>query len=524
MARQEQERVTGDQGISESFLVVRPTREGLLRIAHAPGVLLAQCLTLASILLYSASCTAGNGATATGGIAGLAAPKPPNVVLFLADDQTWFDSGAYGNQDVPTPNIDRLASEGMRFTHAFTGTAMCAPTRQQLYTGLYPVRSGAYPNHSRVREGTRSLVHYFRDLGYRVALTGKEHFGPASSFPFERLREKGADRQRREAVDLDAAGRFMSRESRQPFFLVVASNSPHTPWTEGNPSQFDLDAIDVPGHLVDTPETRKALVAYYAEITHLDGQLGRVLSALESSGEQNNTILIYTSEQGSSLPFAKWTLYDAGVRTAMVVRWPGQVAAGATSDAMVHYVDVVPTLVDAAGSELADVDGRSFLPVLLGQSEEHREHVFGAQTTRGVIHGTDYPSRSVRSRQYKLILNLAAANGFRNLLTLPPRNGVLASWEGVAPDRARAYLERPEVELYDLEADPWELDNLAMDPEHRGVVATHRAVLDEWMRSVGDHGLETELEALDHMNPRIVERIRLRFGDGALPREASGHE
>ena len=111
----------------------------------------------------------------------------PDIVLVLADDQTWSDSGCYGNRQVRTPNIDRLAAEGMRFTRAFTATAMCAPTRQQLYTGLFPVRNGAYPNHSKVKPGTRSIVHFLRKLGYRVGLSGKKHFGPPDSFPFENV-------------------------------------------------------------------------------------------------------------------------------------------------------------------------------------------------------------------------------------------------------------------------------------------------------------------------------------------------
>ncbi len=173
--------------------------------------------------------------------------------VLLADDQTWSSSGAYGNADVKTPNLDRLAAQGMRFDAAFTATAMCAPTRQQLYTGLYPVRSGAYPNHAWVKPGTRSLVHLFRDLGYRVGLTGKTHIGPPESFPFEVI-GSARDGDLVE-VDLEAAARFIARDPAQPFFLVVASNSPHEPWTHGDASGFDRAALSVPGWLADTPQT-----------------------------------------------------------------------------------------------------------------------------------------------------------------------------------------------------------------------------------------------------------------------------
>jgi uncharacterized sulfatase len=302
-------------------------------------------------------------------------PSRPNIVLLLADDQTWSSSGVYGNQDVKTPNLDRLAAQGMRFDAAFTATAMCAPTRQQLYTGLYPVRSGAYPNHAWVKPGTRSLVHVFRDLGYRVGLTGKTHIGPPESFPFEVI-GTARDGDLIE-VDLEAAARFIQRDATQPFLLVVASNSPHEPWTHGDGSAFDRAAISVPAWLADTPQTRESLARYYAEVTHFDAQVGAILDALERAGRTSDTLVLYTSEQGASLPFAKWTLYDAGIKTAMVVRWPGQVKPGASTSAMVAYVDVLPSLYEAAGGKPGplDLDGRSFLEVLLGTRASHRDHV-----------------------------------------------------------------------------------------------------------------------------------------------------
>ena len=110
----------------------------------------------------------------------------PNILLILADDLSWFDLGCYGSKDVRTPNIDKLAREGMTFSHAYTATAMCSPTRQQLYTGLFPVRSGAMANHSAVKPGTKSMVHHLSELGYQVSLSGKEHFGPPESYPFEK--------------------------------------------------------------------------------------------------------------------------------------------------------------------------------------------------------------------------------------------------------------------------------------------------------------------------------------------------
>ena len=191
-----------------------------------------------------------------------AAQAKPNILLILADDQTARDNGCYGHPDVKTPNIDRLAAEGMRFTRAFTATAMCAPTRQQLYTGLFPVRNGAYPNHSRVYDGTKSMVQHLKALGYRVGLCGKRHFGPAASFPFE-------------MVARGKMARFVSRDKAQPFCLVVTSHSPHLPWTAGDAGAYDPAKLTLPAYLVDTPETRAALCKYYAEITDFDREVGQ---------------------------------------------------------------------------------------------------------------------------------------------------------------------------------------------------------------------------------------------------------
>ncbi|MFZ5829705.1 MAG: sulfatase-like hydrolase/transferase, partial [Planctomycetota bacterium] len=191
-----------------------------------------------------------------------AGAERPNILLIVADDLNWCDLGCYGNSDVKTPNIDRLAGEGLRFQRMFTATAMCAPTRQQLYTGIFPVRSGAYPNHSEVYPGTKSIAHYLKPLGYRVGLAGKRHYGPPEAFPFERV--GGAE------VDLAAVEQFIRRDDKQPYCLIVADNSPHTPWNQGDASRYPPEELTIPPYLFDTPETRNLLSKYYAEVTHID--------------------------------------------------------------------------------------------------------------------------------------------------------------------------------------------------------------------------------------------------------------
>lgn len=421
----------------------------------------------------------------------------PNFVFINADDLTHRELGCYGGQAF-TPNIDRLATEGMRFTRCFQASPMCSPTRHNIYTGLYPVKSGAYPNHAFAREGTKSICHYLGDLGYRVALSGKRHVAPEEVFPFEYSGDNNPD--------MAAIDRLMAESGRTgtPFCLFACSNEPHTPWNLGDPSAYPKEKIELPPYHVDTPETREAWSRYLAEITYYDDQVGQILALLEKHGLAENTLVIVTSEQGNSMPFAKWTLYDAGIQTALIARWPGMIRPGAVTDAMVEYVDIVPTFVEAAGgSPDAALDGRSLMPVLRGETDHHKDHVYGIQTTRGTINCPEhYGIRSVRSDRHKLIVNLTPEITFTNACTQSPE---FLSWvekakagDADAADKVRRYQHRPSIELYDLKADPYEWNNLADQPGHAPTVARLREKLDAWMKSQGDEGQATELAAHEH--------------------------
>lgn len=434
----------------------------------------------------------------------------PNFVVLLADDLTYRDIGCYGGQ-ARTPNLDRLAAEGMRFTSCFQAAPMCSPTRHCLYTGLYPVKSGAYPNHAFAKPGTKSIVHALAPAGYRVALSGKSHVAPDEVFPFEYSKVAGGP-------DFAAIERLMSecRRSGTPFCLFVCPGEPHDPWSGGDPKRYPEADLALPPYLVDTPETRNAYSRYLAEVTVFDERVGQTLALLAKHGLAANTVVLALSEHGSSLPFAKWTLYDSGIQSACLVRWPGKVASGAVSDALVEYVDVVPTLLEAAGVPApAQLDGRSFLPVLLGRATQHKQHVFALQTTRGTFHGADhYGIRAVRSARYKYIRNLTPEVTF-----VYPQlsSAVVRSWydqakretdagtPGPAAEHVRRFEHRPAEELYDLTRDPYEWTNLAAEPALAEVKAGLRRELEGWMAAQGDEGQATELAAREHMLERGAE-------------------
>ncbi|MEE8452009.1 MAG: sulfatase [Thermoguttaceae bacterium] len=424
-------------------------------------------------------------------------PTRPNFVFVIADDCTFRDIGCYGGQ-AHTPNIDKLATQGMRFTQCFQAAPMCSPTRHNIYTGLYPVKSGAYPNHTFAKPGTKSVVHYLEPLGYRVALSGKRHINPRDVFPFESLGSGNNP-------DFEAIDGFLSecRENQTPFCLFACSNEPHSPWNKGDASRYDPAKVKLPPYFVDTPITRDDMSHYLAEITYYDGQVGQCLDLLEKHGMVDNTLVIVVSEQGSSFAFGKWTCYDTGLQSAMIARWPGKVAPGVVCDALVEYVDVLPTYVEAAGGTPdAVLDGKSLLPVLLGKATEHKRHVFGEMTTRGIINGSDhFGIRSVRSRQYKYIWNFTPETPFRNACV---KSAAFRSWQEAAADdpdaadKVHRYQHRPGEELYDVTKDRYEWTNLADDPAHAEVKAELRAELLAWMKACGDKGQQTELEARDH--------------------------
>ena len=431
--------------------------------------------------------------------AALQAADRPNLVFIIADDCTYRDIGCYGGQ-AHTPNIDRLAGEGMKFERCFQAAPMCSPTRHNIYTGLYPVKSGAYPNHTFAKEGTKSIVHYLQPLGYRVALSGKRHIGPKEVFPFEYSGTNNPDMQAVEKLFTEC------KDSDTPFCLFACSNEPHGLWDKGDPSRYPPEKIQLPPYIADTPIVRENFSRYLAEITYYDGQVGEILGLLDRHQLAKNTLVMVVSEQGNSFPFAKWTCYSHGVQSAMIVRWPGKVKPGSVSPAMVEYVDVVPTFVEAAGALPADIlDGKSMLPVLTGKTDQHKQYTYSIMTTRGIINGSDaYGIRSVRDERYRLIWNLNHEEKFINACTKADyfESMVAAAEAGDAraKELVRKYHFRPEFELFDCDADPLEMHNLADDPQYAKTLTVLKKELNAWMTAQGDRGKETELDALAHQN------------------------
>jgi N-sulfoglucosamine sulfohydrolase len=463
---------------------------------------------LAPLLLFTLPAAAAATATAATPFTGR-----PNIVLMVSDDHGTDALGSYGNPVIKTPHLDALASEGTRFSHAFCTTASCSPSRSVILTGQHNHRNGMYGlqhdvHHFQSFAGTKSLPMHLEDAGYRTARVGKFHVAPESAYAFQTILSGGAanDPQSLGRSPVEMAERtrsFVTARDDRPFFLYYATDDPHRanevlpngrptfetyprPNSFGNraagypgvdPVVYRPEDVIVPDYLPDTPECRAELAEYYQSVSRLDQGIGRMVQILKDAGKYDRTLIVYISDNGAAFPGAKTTLYEPGLRLPCIIRAPGHARPGSVQDAMVSWADLTPTLLDVAGAlpPQGAFDGRSFRAGLDGAPLEGWDEVYASHTFHEVT--IYYPMRVVRGRQFKLIHNLAPGLTYpfaRDLIQSPTWISVQkAGWDMYGRRKIDAFLHRPKFELYDLEADPHEVRNLADDSRacrHQGPV------------------------------------------------------
>jgi len=432
----------------------------------------------------------------------LQAQSPPNVLVIMADDCTFNDLPAYGGQNAKTPHIDKLAREGLLFRRAYLSEAMCQPCRAELFSGQYPTRNGCAWNHSASRNSVTSMPHHLGPLGYRVGLAGKVHVKPKKVFPFEEIDgfDSNCVRNPTRPHQLSGISEFIGRDQQKPFCLVVALVEPHVPWVMGDASQYPPATIKLPPNLADTPRTRQDFSAYLAEITYMDGQVGEILKVLEESGKANDTLVLFTSEQGSQFPGCKWTNWDTGIHTGLIARWPEKIEGGRTTDAVVQYADILPTLLTLAGGDCNEkpYDGRSFAGVLRGEETSHRQYAYGLHNN--IPEGPRYPIRTVTDGEWRYIRNLLPEEIYieKHLMGIKGtgalNNPYWATWLRDSWNNphtykvVRRYMRRPAEQLYHTAEDPYEMSNLAGTPEFSEIQKKLSMELDRWMKRQGDPG------------------------------------
>lgn len=413
-----------------------------------------------------------------------------NVILMVVDDMG-CDAGCYGNSVLKTPHLDQLAKEGTLFTHAYCTTASCSASRSVILTGRYNHANGQYGHehgyhHFRSRENTKSLPMMLAGGGYRTARCGKLHVGPPEVYPFD---ETIGAPPRNATLMADRCKSFIAEASDKPFFLYFCPTDPHRggkrtdlpyePDAFGNHTkgagegdEYKPGDVIVPPFLPDTPECRAELAQYYESVSRIDKGVGRLMEILKETGHDKDTLFVFLSDHGIAFPGGKTTVYDPGLRSPLIVRDPFVEKRGVVSDAMISWVDITPTVLDFAGVKApknADIQGRSFLPILTEEHPKGWDFIYASHTFHEVT--MYYPMRVVQGRRYKLIWNIAHPLPYpfaSDLWEAPTWQSVLKQGPDAMYGKRTVdqYIHRPEFELYDMQVDPNESNNLAVNGGH----------------------------------------------------------
>ena len=430
--------------------------------------------------------------------ASAAAPRPN--FLFIVSEDNGPELGCYGNPHVRTPNLDRLASEGVRFDRAYVTQAGCSQSRSSIMTGLYPHQNGqiglATWGFRLYRPELPNLPRSLKAAGYRTGIIGKLHLNPEEAFPFDFTAIPRGNFARKDLPEYARRAEEFFRATDQPFFLSLNFPDAHRPWTrqvDGIPAKplTGAEVTPMPYMGVDRADLRELVADYYNCMSRLDSLVGDVLAALARAGKAENTVVVYLGDHGADLLRGKRTSYEGGVRIPLLVRWPTGVRAGQVRRELVSTVDLMPTALELAGATMpSGLAGRSLVPVLRAPGIAWREYLFTEFHTHAA-QANFWPQRTVRDDRYKLIENLLPGEinpGYE--FTLKHHEADLAAAIAAAPEPVRAAYARmqrpPRWELYDLESDPYEFRDLAADPAHRGTLARLQGVLARWREDTAD--------------------------------------
>jgi len=428
------------------------------------------------------------------------APKPatrPSILLIISEDNG-PQLGCYGDPYAKTPNLDKLAAQGVRFDRAFVTQAGCSQSRSSILTGLYPHQNGqiglATWGFRMYREDTPNIPRNLKAAGYRTGKIGKLHVNPESAFPYDMEEITSGNYARKNLADYNKYAETFFKADEKPFFLQISYPDAHDPFltqVDGLPKN-PLTGKDVkcPSYFgIDPPELRQLMADYYNCMSRLDTLVGGLLAALERSGKADNTLIIYLGDHGPDLLRGKRSSYEGGTHIPLIVRWPGKAQPQVRTE-FVSTVDFMPTLLAVSGAApVLGLPGQSLVPLLAGEKPAWRDHLFTEFHTHAA-RANFFPQRAVRSDRYKLIENLLPDEANPDMEKIDKEFPfVAAALAAAAPEVRSAYQlqqKPPHYELYDLQADPYEFRNLTGSAEHAAVFADLKQRLLTWREQTQD--------------------------------------
>ena len=405
--------------------------------------------------------------------------KPTNIIFYLSDDQDLLDYGVYGNPKVETSNVDLLATQGIKFTNFYTGQAICAPSRSQIFTGMYPVKNGCMANHIGVKPNIKSITSLLKESGYEVVLAGKSHVKPNKVFDWTHYFPKVNNRY----LPLEKIDDYLKNVNK-PFCLIIASDYPHGPFPKtGNYNKADIFKLPYDPNYVGNHKP-----GYYQNIKDDNDQLGKVLEMVEKYGHEESSMFIYASDHGLS---GKWSLQEQGLRLPFIVRWPGKIKPNTTSETLLTLVDILPTILEVSKTKIPrELDGKSFVESLKGDDKQINEYIYGVATRQNIRECKIFPSRMVRGSRFKLIRNFNSVEVVNSNLG---DNPIINEFAKIG---AKSFPNVPYEELYDLEKDPYQKVNLIKDNKHKKIRNRLSIALENWMKIQEDFLLEDPISIL----------------------------
>ena len=417
--------------------------------------------------------------------AGQAHSKRPNFILFITDDISQEDLGCYGCEFAKTPNLDQLAADGIRFDNAYLTCSSCSPSRCSLITGRYPHNTGACELHTSLPAGHFLFPQALREAGYYTALSGKHHMG-GNADPAFTLISKGKG----PGKEADWVKILEERPRDQPFFCWFASTDAHRSWQiNDNAPTYDPETIDVPPYLIDSETTRKDLADYFHEVSRTDTYVGKLREELRRQKIEDNTFIIYMSDNGRPFPRCKTRVYDSGVKSPLIIACSNQVQPGICDSLVSVNIDLPPTILELAGVErVPRLQGVSMTKLLSDPTAKIRDVVFSEHNW----HVMQAHERMVRRRNYLYVRNAYPEFQSMCVEAAPKFPAGRDLWDAHAAGELNEFQQdlflvpRPAEELFDVVADPHQLKNLAMDANFANQTSEMRAILDEWTRETKD--------------------------------------